>query len=145
MNVRPATKDDALAVLAIRNHPVSRSFSYSQDEIDEAEHVAWFERTYAPETGNACRVIETDEGVAGYCRLDRRDGYYRVSIAVHPERHGKGLGSELLLSALDALPKGTRVLAEVLSNNGASLAFFLKHGFAHVGRTEVEDVLERIV
>lgn len=145
MKVRPATREDALAILAIRNHPVSRTFSYEQNEISEEAHVEWFERNYAPETGNVCHVIETEHGVVGYCRLDRREGHYRVSIAVHPERHGRGLGSKLLTTVLKSLPLGTRLVAEVLPNNSASLAFFLKHGFAHIGRTETEDVLERVL
>lgn len=145
MNVRPASREDALAILAIRNHPVSRAFSYQNEEIPAEEHVAWFERQYFSGQDHRCYVLETQDGVVGYCRFDRLDGHFRISIAVHPEHQGKGFGSHLITGSIKHMPEGTRLKAEVLPNNSASLAFFIKHGFSHIGRTENEDVLEREV
>lgn len=145
MKTRLATQEDALAILAIRNHPVSRAFSYQPDPIDPEEHASWFQKQYFSDDGHHCYVLDTPEGIAGYCRFDKLDGHYRVSIAVHPEKQGKGLGSVLLTEAIQKMPQGTRLQAEVLSNNSASLAFFLKHGFTHTDRTDNEDILEREV
>jgi L-amino acid N-acyltransferase YncA len=145
MEIRPAGREDVLAILEIRNHPVSRAFSYQSEPIDAEQHISWFDRQYLSGGDNHCFVLETPEGVVGYCRLDKLDGLYRVSIAIHPERQGRGLGSALLLGIMKNMPAGTRLKAEVLSNNSASLAFFLKHGFEHIGRTDDEDLLEREV
>ncbi|MCC6563917.1 GNAT family N-acetyltransferase, partial [Candidatus Uhrbacteria bacterium] len=123
---------DSEAIRGILDHPISRAFS------PETAHQV---------TESAiCYVIESEDRVLGFCRLDpHEDGGYRLSMLVHPEHHNKGFGSSLLDESLKELPPGTRLRAEVVPNNSAALAFLVGKGFAHIGRTEHADILERII
>lgn len=132
MTIRPATPEDLEAIRSILDHPVSRVFSPEQSDMEEGDL-------------ETCHVAETTDGVVGFCRLESTNGDgYRLVILVHPEHHGKGLGSRLLTETLAArAPTGSKVSVSVAPHNGAALAFFMDHGFVHVGRTEAADVLER--
>ncbi len=131
MRVRPAQAGDREAIQDILDHPVSRAFAP--------------ENAQPPVESGICYVIEAEDEVLGFCRLDpHEDGSYRVYVLVHPEHHNKGLGSSLLDGAMKGLSAGTRLTAEVLPNNGAALAFLTGQGFTHIGRTEHADILERV-
>jgi len=60
-----------------------------------------------------------------------------LSIAVHPECQGRGLGRELLRRGLDYLEQrgARRVRLEVRPDNAAALRLYESFGFATVGRT----------
>src|SRR5216684_590625 len=61
-----------------------------------------------------------------------------LSLAVEPERRGKGEGGELLKKALEELrASGTRrVFLEVRESNETGIAFYAKRGFVKTGRRE---------
>lgn len=129
--VRLAAREDAEAVLAIRNDPVTRVQSVqNQEPIPRAAHMLWFERQYFQGLGNMCFVLEIDLQVVGYCRYDLTPNEeYSVSIAVDPAYQGQGLGHELLSHSLQQLNSRRPVVGEVKSDNPASLKLFEKNGF----------------
>jgi [ribosomal protein S18]-alanine N-acetyltransferase len=59
-----------------------------------------------------------------------------LSIGVAPDRRRRGVGGHLLERALDCAAGGggVRVLLEVAEDNIAARAFYLRYGFAVVGR-----------
>lgn len=131
MKVRPARPEDLEAIRAILEHPVSRAFAPDHTEMIDADLAT-------------CYVAESSEGVVGFCRFEPiEQDSYQLHILVHPEHHGKGHGSRLLETILARRPVGTKVTVAVAPHNGASLAFFMEHGFSHVGRTDTADMLER--
>jgi ribosomal protein S18 acetylase RimI-like enzyme len=85
-------------------------------------------------------VAEEDNRVAGYIVVgldNTRSEIYGflwghiISLAVHPEYHGKGLGSALIAAGLEWLKKKGVKYAEVLTdqNNIAAIRAYEKNGF----------------
>ncbi|MBP1934137.1 GNAT family N-acetyltransferase [Ammoniphilus resinae] len=89
-------------------------------------------------------VAFNDKAILGWCKLsavsDRcvYSGVAEVSIYVHPDAQGKGVGN-LLLEALikRSEEKGFWTLqAGIFPENTSSLALHEKHGFREIGRRE---------
>jgi len=138
--VRKATIGDAPRVLEIRNHPTTRAASLQTDEIPWERHAPWFERTYLTEdAGHSCFVVETEGIVVGYCRYDTQDdGIMLVSIAVDPEFRGQGIGASLLSESLATITEKSRIIAEILKRNDASLNLFIRNGFSIIDEDDVK-------
>ncbi len=56
-------------------------------------------------------------------------GRLEVSIEVHPDRRGGGIGSRLAKAALSLAPNGEPLFAQVSAGNVASLRAFLRAGY----------------
>ena len=83
----------------------------------------------------ACLQIAADRDGRGVAmlRIDVADGVGTVSIAVAPRERGVGLGSAVLVRAVEELTSDMQLrslVAEVLADNRASLAAFAAAGFA---------------
>lgn len=77
-------------------------------------------------------VAEIRSEVVGYVMIDMRPRKKALitSIAVKPEFRRKGVGSSLLLWALDLLKKRVEsVELQVAVNNEAAVKFYVKYGF----------------
>ncbi len=130
--VRPVALQDARRVWEIRNQPVVRKLSNSDEEISFVEHAPWFEKKYFSGADNHCFVLEsTPGGVIGYCRLDFDDkqNHYIISIALDPDFHGQGLGHKILSETLRQFETGKEIFAEIQKNNIPSLKLFKKNNF----------------
>ncbi|GEM_PF-193004 len=130
--VRQVLKEDSKRIWEIRNNPVVRKLSSSEDVISFENHVKWFEQMYMNGKKNLCFVIECQGNIAGYCRFDFDDANeaFTVSIAIDPTYHGKGLGHQLLSGSLLYIPQTSIVNAAVQKGNPASVALFKKNNFA---------------
>lgn len=83
-----------------------------------------------------------DRGVVGYLGfsyfMNERPGYFPtadLAIYLHPDYHGKRLGTYLLGEAIRHAPSiGVEVLAvTIFASNEASLRLFARHGFERWG------------
>ena len=126
----PATAEDSGFVLALRNAPETRRWSFSTDDVPEAAHQAWYAETLM---GTRRRLfIATQHGLpVGYARLDPQDEWAEVSIAVVPALRGRHLGRAILeVLVREAAALGVRWLrGRILEDNHASRAVFWKVGF----------------
>ena len=132
LRLRPATAADATDLLAWRNDPTSVAFSASGTTVEESEHQAWLARRL---DDPGCRLLVADRDGRGVAmlRIDVADGVGTVSIAVAPRERGVGLGSAVLVRAVEELTSDMQLrslVAEVLADNRASLAAFAAAGFA---------------
>ena len=141
--VRKTGIEDAKRIWEIRNHPASRQESLNQKEISLNDHFDWFKNKYFENHNNACFVLEHQEMIVGYCRLDSDNNSYIVSIAIDPDYHGQGLGTILLSKSLRQLNTDKIVLATVRKDNLASLRIFEKNGFIPVKDDDASVYLER--
>lgn len=57
-------------------------------------------------------------------------------IYVSPSHHGRGLAAELLRRVEAAFPNAVQIDLEVEEQNQRAVAFYQKHGYLPVGRTE---------
>lgn len=126
MQLRRATPDDALDVLAWRNDPQTIAASKT-GAVDGAEHMAWFPKAIADER-RALFIAEEGGRKVGMVRFDRGDDAWLVSINVAPAERGKRYGEAILRAGIHAIG-AARLLAEIKSDNLASIRIFEHCGF----------------
>jgi RimJ/RimL family protein N-acetyltransferase len=144
VTLRPARAGDAPLLLAWRNDPDTRRWSFSDAVVAPDAHAAWLAaRLRDPET--LLLVAEEDGAPVGQVRLDREEGGVGVvSITVAPEARGRGLGLAMLTALRDRPDLGVTTLrALVLPANERSLTLFSRAGYRDAGRSDDAVVLER--
>ena len=152
--LRLATPADLPGIVEIYNSTVpSRMVTADTEPVSVASRQAWFD-AHQPER-RPLWVCEDAEGrMAGW--LSYSDFYGRpaygataeLSIYLHADRRGQGLGRYLLEQAIVHAPKVgvTTLLGFIFGHNTPSLALFERHGFARWGdlpRVAVLDGIER--
>jgi RimJ/RimL family protein N-acetyltransferase len=138
MILRVATADDLPFLLRLRNDPVTRMWSRTEDELTEEGHAQWFAETtdrifVAEETVK--NIITADPNVGpggvrvlvGTVRLVRHPHELEMGIVVAPEHRGKGYASEMI--KLGAKEAWAPVVAYVREDNLKSLSAFKRAGF----------------
>lgn len=139
MTIRPATLDDAAAVLAIYE-PVVRE-SVATFEVDPPDVDEMRRRIAEVTARHPWLVIERDGGVAGYAyaaAYHPRPAYdwtCEVSVYVGAGARGAGAGKALLE---ELLARSTRAgfvnaIARIALPNDASVRLFESSGFDHIG------------
>jgi L-amino acid N-acyltransferase YncA len=146
VTLRPASAADAPLLLAWRNDPETRRWSFARDVVAPAEHAAWL-AARLDDPATLLLVAQDDGEAVGQVRVDRgRDGVGVVSITVAPAARGRGLGLALLTALAAREDLGVATLrASVVPGNARSLALFARAGYREVGRTAEAVVLERAV
>lgn len=127
--IRSVAEKDMKRIWEIRNDPSARENSNNPEEISLDKHVEWMINRYFVNADNHCFVLDSNDGVVGYCRFDLRDGKYIVSIAIDRGLHGMGLGDKLLKNSIEKMGPGKEILAEIQIGNVASLRIFQKNNF----------------
>ncbi len=153
LSYRDATLDDLSAIVAIYNSTIaSRLVTADLDPVTVESHLSWF-HAHGPQWRPLWVVEEAGEVVAWLSFSDfyGRPAYARtveVSIYLHENARGKGLGKALLREALDKAPalKVDTVLGFVFGHNEPSVRLFAGFGFETWGtlpRVAVLDGVER--
>lgn len=141
VTLRPATRDDAAALLAWRNDPATRASSVATAEVSPDEHRAWLDRTLASED-RALFVAEQGGAPVGQVRLDRvGEGTFEVSLTVAPAARGRGL-AWALLAATEAPAKergGLLLEAKIRRDNAPSRRAFERAGYYGFVTRETKD------
>lgn len=119
----------------IRNEASVRSVSRSRKKIKADEHKVWWQESSKLKTRRLYFIRRHDgihqPQVVGIARLDHRQIWTEVSIAVSPEWRGQGIAREALRAlVLEAEAKRLPQLGAVIhAQNRASLALFIGCGF----------------
>ena len=152
--LRLATPADLPGIVEIYNSTVpSRMVTADTEPVSVASRQAWFD-AHQP-ARRPLWVCEDAEGrMAGW--VSYSDFYGRpaygataeLSIYLHADRRGQGLGRYLLEQAIAHAPQVgvTTLLGFIFGHNTPSLALFERHGFARWGdlpRVAVLDGVER--
>jgi len=137
VHIRKAKPEDLLEVINI--NMISLKEHYPED----------FWRHHLEMWGEAFLVADLDSKVVGYvmCRVERGLGYINksllkklghiISIAVHPDYRGRGIGYSLMVEALRKLKefyKVSEVYLEVRVSNESAIKLYEKLGFKKVQR-----------
>ncbi len=130
--LRPTGPGDCSILYNWRNAPEVIAASHSPEPISWEAHETWFARSLE----NPSRLIfiaEADGQPAGALRYDVDKDEALVSIYLAPGRHGRGLGTAILLAGSDWLKKNRtavkHIRAEILAGNVSSQKAFLKAGY----------------
>jgi UDP-2,4-diacetamido-2,4,6-trideoxy-beta-L-altropyranose hydrolase len=127
---------DSELLLRWANEPDVRNQAFSSEPIGRSTHEAWY-ASKLRDPGCVIGILETTDHVPlGQVRFDAGPAGIEVDIAVDPAFRGRGVGQELLRQGLEAAagrwPRGTPVIAEVLTSNTASRRLFERCGFMAV-------------
>jgi len=128
--LRGAGLSDSDRVLAWRNDPATRAWSFSPKPVSADEHAEWLDRTLA-DPRHILLIIEHDGTALGQVRLDRDGSSATVSIALDPRARGRGLGEAALRETTRLADQVglERLAARIKPDNAASLAAFAAAGF----------------
>ncbi len=139
LTTRRATEDDLADITDIYNQAVlTTTGTFDTEPKDVTEQRVWF----ADHGGKfPVFVAELDGRIVAWASLSRWSGRCayadtgEISIYVHEDCRGKGIGKALLA---DILAEGQRgglhtVLARIASGNDASIRLHEAAGFQHVG------------
>ncbi len=141
-DIRAATPADVPAIVELRNHYVASSDAiWTLVPMTEAEGADWLAGAHAD---GAAFLVAVDGGsVLGYATYGpwrpQKEGYRLTvedSVYLAPEAVGHGTGTALLAALIDhARAAGAHVmLADIESENAASIALHRRFGFEQQGR-----------
>lgn len=135
LHLRPATMNDAKILFAWANDPVVRASAFIQEPIEWKAHIEWLQRKL--EDADCTIFVAEDAGVPiGQIRFDREQDVASTDVHLAPEMRGKGYGTTLISSGMEAYFNMTninRVTASVKTENAASAKTFEKAGFTKTG------------
>ena len=152
ITLRPATHDDIPALVALGRAVVPPTYgpidaAYAERMIDEWWTPEVFTRSMQT---NAHRVAEVDGEVVAVSSFGRLSRSYREfphvtgdrevmwKLYVHPDHHGRGIGSRLL-AEVEPMVEGDELWLEVVDGNEQAFAFYRERGFEEVERTSDDE------
>ncbi|ARU63906.1 hypothetical protein CBW65_13505 [Tumebacillus avium] len=134
--IRPSTAEDAVQLVALDNIAWSTDSAVSDNSWNSTEE-------YLDRCPPGSQIVAESEGVVcGYVQsrnptgLPSNDHVAELSIAVHPDYQGKGVGRQLMQAIEDkALREGKRKVAlRVLATNSGAIEFYKRCGYIEQGR-----------
>ena len=137
--IRKVNPEDAPALMDIYNFYIENSIAtFEEDKISDDEMA---KRIKDISSGYPFLVIETMKKIAGYAYASswKTRSAYRysseVTIYLHPEKTGSGLGTKLYSAFIEEIRKTELhvLLAGISLPNDASIALHEKLGFNEVG------------
>lgn len=140
MQIRPATSDDLDAIFEIYEHEVLHGVAtFDTDPFTAEQRRAWFDKHQRDI--HPAIVLEDNGRVVGWAALSQfsvKKAYDRtaeVSVYVHKDHRGKGVGRRLLTELVRlGRERGVGVLlARIAAEQVPSLGLHLSLGFQHVG------------
>jgi len=130
VTLRLAETQDEDWLLELQKIPETRRHANVSKAPSAEEHKVWLARTLADYT-KLLAIVQVARKPAGMARLDRSTEAARVSIAILPAFHRRGVGAAAL-SLLSRVAPGIPLEAEVKSGNAPSLALFGNAGYRHL-------------
>ena len=139
--VRAAESGDLLPLTDLYNHYVKTSpATFDLEPASPESRRQWMSR-YADAGAHRLFVATTGDLIAGYAtsgKLREKPGYLpsvETTVYVHPDRHGRGIGTRLYAALFEALVGEDvhRAYAAIVIPNPASVALHARFGFEPVG------------
>jgi UDP-2,4-diacetamido-2,4,6-trideoxy-beta-L-altropyranose hydrolase len=133
VRLRPATAEDCELVYGINADPAVRRWSFSSGAIAFADHQRWFADKLADPR---CLLFVAEDGgePIGVLRYDLAGDQATVSIALAPDRQGRGYGTAILRAGRAALAgRAATVRAIIKPDNVASIRAFTNAGYRPAG------------
>lgn len=139
--IRRAELKDIPELMAIYNDAILHTTATFDTEVkDEENRRAWF----LEHTGRYVIFVYEEEGaVAGYASLSRYrdrkafDSAVEISIYIHGEHRGRGIGRKLMEKLLDFAantPEIETVISLITSENEVSIHLHDNFGFSYCGQ-----------
>lgn len=142
VKIERANELDVDAIVSIYNWAIlNTSASFEIEERTVEQQLAWFQAHDEKHPVIVARRQEEGENVVGWGSITRwstkpaYDGMAEISVYVHPDYHGCGVGREIILALIELGRKGGfRTLVSQISETAeASLHLHRKLGFVDTG------------
>jgi len=135
IGLRKGTLDDAELLFEWRNHPQIIALSSHKKKVDWPEHLAWFRNCISEEHKHQIFFVMSKDTEIGVVRFDLRGtGRAVISVYLHPDWWGSGLGADavrLAVARIIDLWRGLAVIeANVIVTNRRAVRVFEKCGFS---------------
>ena len=136
ISAREASIEDSMVVLGLRNQRESIVASRNPSQIAITEHESWYKNRLKYIQTQPFWIFEDSKKEIGYVRLDESldfENSFEISICLHEDLHGQGMGQKLLSQTLNMLSidfASKRVIARIKSINTKSIKIFKKAGFS---------------
>jgi RimJ/RimL family protein N-acetyltransferase len=131
MKLRPGIVHDWKILLEWRNDPFTRLNSFTQDVINEQDHIDWYKRSLESEKRKIFILEDNSLVPVGTIRSDEvEDGVYVLSWSISPNHRKKGYGT--LILELFLKNKIGKFIAEIKPENVGSIRMVEKNGFKKV-------------
>ena len=139
LNIRPATEKDQFSILDIYNEAVKNTTATFDTELRSNEkQFEWFQKH---KHNHPVIVGEEDGEIKGWASLsawsDRQayDGTVEVSVYVHHNYRGKGIGKKLLevITLEGKKVKNHTIISRISAGNDASIHIHEQLGYRHIG------------
>lgn len=111
-------------------------------EVEKKQIEVLKHRAENPKDDDISLVAKFEEKVLGYIRLKlHEDNTELISLYVHPDYFGNGIGTDLWKEALKFIPKEKHVVVEVADYTKA-VEFYKKIGFVDTGERYSKDIMQ---
>lgn len=141
MNIRHATLQDLPTIVAIYNSTIpGRMVTADLEPLTTESRLAWYD-DHDP-ARRPLWVVENENHKViawmSFSDFSERAAYNitaEISIYIDPSARGRGLGSQLLLYAIEQAPAlgVQKLLGKIFAHNEPSIKLFGKHGFEEWG------------
>ncbi|RYY67998.1 MAG: N-acetyltransferase family protein [Chitinophagaceae bacterium] len=140
MIYRNATLNDLPAIVAIYNSTISsRLVTADTEPVTVEDKLDWFNKHQGKT--RPLWVVENDGIMLGWVSFNNfygrpaYDGTAELSIYLHPDARGKGLGRQVLQYSISQAPSLNihTILGFIFSHNEPSIQLFVKAGFEEWG------------
>ena len=99
-------------------------------------------RAINPKDSDVSLVAKEGEKVLGYIRLKiLSDSIDLITLYIHPEHSGKGIGTKLWLEALKVLPKDKKPITVEVASYTKAVDFYKKIGFVDTGERYTKEAM----
>ena len=134
LRFRGLMMNDKKSIFEWSNDITTRKNSINKELISWENHSDWFKnRLNNPEYQNYIFCLKNKK--VGFLRLDKKDGFDKISFMVSPFFRGQGIGTLMIQNILNYFPT-KKFIAEVFRDNISSNKIFLKNNFFRVHNQE---------
>jgi len=145
IKIRKAEKEDIGFLFQLRNNPEVYKYFKNPCPITYEEHINWITPILKDEKKDRLLyVILYNKERAGQTRLDIEKDSTEISISIHPDYQGKGIGNKAVKLTIEEAKKMEikKLIAEIKKKNVGSLALFKKNNFNYVRTEEDLEIFE---
>jgi len=145
--LREVEYSDLSKIRLWRNHQDINRYMFTQHEVTEKEHNAWFEASEENEL-RSLFIYENEVGAQGFLQLQRatiNSGVYDWGFYIDPSAE-RGFGVRMAKLAFEKVfteMDGVKLFGEVLSFNLPSIKFHQKLGFSQEGLLKQHHLLNK--
>lgn len=126
--IRKAELRDMRRVFELSNDPLVRANSIHSEPISWSTHEKWFANILVNPSVRFYLAESADGELIGQVRFEKREDGWLISISLVAEFRGKGLAQIVLIKAME-ISEQQSFIAEICSDNDASLSLFKRCGF----------------